>query len=383
MYLLEGQIHHPLLSASHLNVVHAARYVIHVLIALEYRILLISPVSLIILSSSFVQCFATKQHLERHSNLHTKETLYSCPECDKVLLDKSYLLRHMRVHAELKPFSCNICQKKFRTACSLKRHETTHDPSSRPHVCPDCDKRFPDRSSLKKHSRIHAGVKTHVCIICAKGFCHVGDYNLHLKGHDIVKQYHCDQCGKEFARHNNLLRHKAVHSDDSNFQCIICKGCFQHASTLTRHILSCHPEAARVKKKRSRHTDSQSSGNLPQESISLEDGVSFHTSANVLLNASENDLPPQAKIVSSLNSSDHVSNIDKKIAICPDRCAENVHDAATVDITSNPPNVALSPSSFEIYQFDAHGTLVKMTDNLSFQVMSTCSKLDQPGKLHG
>lgn len=290
--------------------------------------------------------FVTKQHLERHSNLHSMETLYPCQKCDKVLLDKSYLIRHMRVHDELKAFTCSICQKKLYSASSMKRHTTTHDPTLRPCYCPDCGKRFPNNSSLKKHSLTHSGVKAYICTICAKCFSYVGDLNTHLRSHDSVKNFQCNECGKEFSKHNNLIRHKMVHVSDSKYKCSICKVCFQHASTLTRHVLASHPETARVKRRHVSHTKSQELKSMAPE------GEDHNGTRN---NVGNQESVSEAHAIPFKYSDGSVQN----------NSSENEHGSLNqIEL------IRSSPSSFQIYEFDATGTLVEITDTVSLQSTS-------------
>lgn len=273
--------------------------------------------------------FATKQHLERHNNLHSMETLYPCEECDKVLLDRSYLLRHMKTHVGVRQFKCGSCEKAFLTPSSLRRHETLHNPDLRNHVCSQCGKRFPDNSSLRKHSHIHTGVKAHVCPTCGNGFSHLGDYNIHMKCHDPVKQYRCDYCGKEFARHNNMVRHRAVHSGEGNHTCSTCNVSFQHAGTLTRHILSCHPEKAKVKNSVGHPVS------VPSE-VQTEEDV-------------DGDLVAQ-------NSKTECDRISTK---------EDEETNLSQQITL----IRSSPSSFQIYRLNELGVLERLAESVSVEML--------------
>ncbi|KAK3923395.1 Zinc finger protein 805 [Frankliniella fusca] len=307
--------------------------------------------------STCSKTFVTRQHLARHTNLHSMETLYPCQECDKVCLDRSYLLRHMRTHEAEKPFACTECSKCFRTVNNLKRHSTSHDQSLRQCVCVECGKRFPDNSSLKKHSLCHSGVKTHICTICAKGFSYVGDLNMHMKGHDQVKEYECSDCGRQFSRHTNLVRHRAVHSENGIFQCTVCRVSFQHAATLTRHILSSHPGYVKVRKKtlpssdnsrkpRAEHmtdTDDESLNNISTETAS-------NTCTQINSNGSEyNELVEQNVQISS----------SQHIALLPS-----------------------SQSSFEIYQIDNSGSFLKISDALSVQSLQLLNNEQSPSALY-
>ena len=270
--------------------------------------------------------FATRQHLDRHSNLHSKQTLYPCSKCDKVMLDKSYLSRHLRTHSGDRPFSCNTCHKRFLTASSLRRHMSVHNQMLRPYVCSECGKRFPDNSSFKKHIHLHSGVRTHVCLVCAKGFAHVGDLNLHMKSHNPVKEFCCDVCGKEFSRHNNLTRHKRVHSGEGSFKCDSCNVSYQHAGTLTRHILTCHPGKAKLKKTAYWHLDSVK--NEDEESSSCE----------ILKDGSVENY--------------YYMNCGQTIS------TDNTASQHVESVTASKP-------SFEIYKLDAAGNLRRVDDPLS------------------
>ncbi|XP_034255633.1 zinc finger protein OZF-like [Thrips palmi] len=275
------------------------------------------------------KAFATRQHLERHNNLHSKKTLYPCEECDKVLLDRSYLLRHMKIHIGVRRFKCRTCEKAFLTPSSLRRHETLHNPDLRSHVCSQCGKRFPDNSSLQKHSHLHTGVKKHVCPVCGHGFSHLGDYNIHMKCHDPVKEYQCDDCGRRFARHNNMVRHRAVHSGEGSHSCDTCNVSFQHAGTLTRHILSCHPEKAKVKKSVV-HPPSVAPEVLAEEDV-------------------DGDL----------------DMLDSKIEVDRINSKENEETGLSQQITL----IRSSPSSFQIFRLNDVGVLERIAENVSVEVL--------------
>lgn len=296
----------------------------------------------------FLQAFGTKQHLDRHFNLHSMETLYPCEECDKVLLDRSYLLRHMKIHVGERRFKCITCEKAFLTPSSLRRHETLHNPDLRNHICHQCGKRFPDNSSLRKHSHLHTGVKKHICQTCGKGFSHLGDYNIHLKSHDPVKEFRCDDCGKEFARHNNMVRHKAVHSGEGNHSCDTCNVSFQHAGTLTRHILSCHPEKTKFKNV----VDPPASA--PSEVLTGEDG--------------DSDLAVQ-------DSENEKGRINSK---------GNVENGLSQQITL----VKSSPSTFEIYKLNEMGVLERIAESVSVEMLcsgdqASCGPIQVNDKWNG
>ncbi|KAE8752699.1 hypothetical protein FOCC_FOCC000439 [Frankliniella occidentalis] len=294
------------------------------------------------------KAFVTRQHFERHTNLHSMETLYPCQQCDKVCLDRSYLLRHIRTHAAERPFACTICDKRFRTLANLKRHTTSHDQSLRQFACTECGKRFPDNSSLKKHYLGHSGVKTHICIICAKGFNYVGDLNMHMKSHELVKNYHCADCGREFSRHSNLMRHKAVHAENGVFQCTVCSVSFQHAATLTRHILSNHPGHIKVKKRTFPPSDEMRQS-VNDKSISQSDDESSNDTCTEINSNSVGDEQVEKNIGSS---SEH-------IAVVPS-----------------------SSSSFEIYQIDGSGGLVRVTDALSIQSLQLVNNEQSSSELY-
>lgn len=306
--------------------------------------------------------FSTKQHLERHMNLHSLEKLYTCPECDKVLADKSYLIRHMKIHTGERNHECVQCDKRFLSASSLKRHQSTHDPSLRLFICTECDKRFPDNSGLKKHAKTHDRVKTHICTICAKGFSNVGDLNIHFKYHDHVKHFKCEDCGKEFSRNNNLLRHRAIHSGVGDFKCTICSVRFQHAATLTRHILSCHPGEVNVKTKKQ------------SESKSVEKATKDHDDnfAQAIKSEPLDGKPDQTSqcdvaIDQSTNSQVHVSNV---VPVQNELC--NVSSGYQIDSEN------MNSSAYEIYQIDDSGSLVKISDSSAPSSQSIQIKILNP-----
>ena len=55
--------------------------------------------------------------------VHDKEKMYQCDECDKKFFKTNSLTRHkISVHEKIRPFSCENCDSKFKDKSALKYH---------------------------------------------------------------------------------------------------------------------------------------------------------------------------------------------------------------------------------------------------------------------
>jgi hypothetical protein len=72
--------------------------------------------------------FDTKNSLEKHKVVHTKEKLFPCTVCSKEFSRKKNLVQHMWIHSENKRFECVPCKKKFNQKVTWKIHMKSRHP---------------------------------------------------------------------------------------------------------------------------------------------------------------------------------------------------------------------------------------------------------------
>ena len=95
--------------------------------------------------------------MNSHRCIHTGETRFVCPDCDKTFKQSRSLNRHRRIHAGENPFVCLGCDKNFRLKVDLIEH-CKICTEEKPYACPDCDEKFKEKGELNKHYReIHTG----------------------------------------------------------------------------------------------------------------------------------------------------------------------------------------------------------------------------------
>ena len=80
------------------------------------------------------------------------EKPYECNVCGKMFKLKQHLTRHTYIHTGVKMFKCSECGKKFNQSNTLKIH-TIINSGEKPYKCISCEKRFSDPSAFRKHTR--------------------------------------------------------------------------------------------------------------------------------------------------------------------------------------------------------------------------------------
>jgi len=85
---------------------------------------------------SFPDCqhsYRTHEKLEKHKKTHegqesTKQKLFACPVCKRILTTKQSLTEHLFTHKEKKMFRCSEvgCGKKFKQYSQLCNHRKLH-----------------------------------------------------------------------------------------------------------------------------------------------------------------------------------------------------------------------------------------------------------------
>jgi uncharacterized Zn-finger protein len=186
---------------------------------------------------------------------------YKCPQCEYSFNRRDHLTRHSLVHTKLKPYHCTYCSKDFTRNDHLRRHqqrvhgEETAAAASMADVhqrfiCQECKAIFTSSGHLRVHMEnkhhndftdfmnhqqeqqpprkiqtqdtsyvIVDGKKRPVCQLCNKSFSKKDHLTRHMNNlhaginsttfeHFAPEQsYNCNLCGKRFSRPEFLRRH--------------------------------------------------------------------------------------------------------------------------------------------------------------------------------
>ena len=243
-------------------------------------------------------CPATFRHLSRlkiHSQKHTGQNAFPCPQCEssfpckkqllqhqekdhwgsapitcqqcgKVLKSMMSLEQHLLFHTGERPYGCDVCGESFRSQPALSMHRRTHNPD--PFKCRECSAEFLDPASYKVHMNDHAGVKPHLCSVCGDAFAqryqlkqhmvrhgrkqfvceHCGSafytsfqHKVHVMRHLGIKPFTCELCDKSFVRKGKLKQHHiSVHLRTKPYKCNLCDKAYSDTSRLNEHVRAIH-----------------------------------------------------------------------------------------------------------------------------------------------
>lgn len=185
---------------------------------------------------------------------------YKCPQCEYSFNRRDHLTRHSLVHSKLKPYHCTYCSKDFTRNDHLRRHQqrvhgeetaaaaSMSDVTQR-FICQECKAIFTSSGHLRVHMEnkhhndfsnfmnhqqdqsprkvqsqdttyvIVDGKKRPVCQLCNKSFSkkdhlsrhmnnlHAGVNNTTFEHFTPEQSYNCSLCGKRFSRPEFLRRH--------------------------------------------------------------------------------------------------------------------------------------------------------------------------------
>lgn len=185
---------------------------------------------------------------------------YKCQQCPYSFNRRDHLTRHTLVHTKLKPYHCTYCSKDFTRNDHLRRHQqrvhgeetaaaaSLNDVTQR-FICQECKAIFTSSGHLRVHMEnkhhndfsefmnhqqeqsprkfysqdtsylIVDGKKRPVCQLCNKSFSkkdhltrhmnnlHAGINNTTFEHFTPEQSYNCNLCGKRFSRPEFLRRH--------------------------------------------------------------------------------------------------------------------------------------------------------------------------------
>ncbi|XP_055938159.1 gastrula zinc finger protein XlCGF49.1-like [Argiope bruennichi] len=150
-------------------------------------------------------------------NLHNQlkevskfKEVHVCSTCGKEFRRKDHLNKHTAVHSGERPFVCLVCGKDFSRKDRLKDHCVMH--LSNGWSCYFCGRMFSQRCVLRKHEMIHRGVKPFSCKLCDRKFSRKNDLLRHGTSHTGEKTHFCEVCGKGFSQKRLLKRHLHIHT---------------------------------------------------------------------------------------------------------------------------------------------------------------------------
>lgn len=146
--------------------------------------------------------------LQLSSAIKYKE-MHVCSTCGREFKRKDHLQKHSIIHSKARPFPCLVCGKSFARKDRLKQHCVIH--LSNGWSCYFCGKMFSQRCILRKHEMIHRGVKPFSCELCDRKFSRKNDLLRHSTIHSGEKAHLCEECGKGFSQKRLLKRHLNIH----------------------------------------------------------------------------------------------------------------------------------------------------------------------------
>lgn len=200
---------------------------------------------------SCVECeksFKRSTHLSTHLALVHKLNV----------ADDKHKLKGDKLRVGSGDFVCSICAKRCHNASKLLSHERTHTKQSA-FSCTECEQIFNCTERLNVHLvDVHhlevtaedteekaakvrrKGSRVYVCSTCGQQ-C---DSPAHLKRHQVIhtneRPFACTECDKTFRRSDNLTAHlAALHGtrvDKSRYSCTICQEKFNFRSSFEEHL---------------------------------------------------------------------------------------------------------------------------------------------------
>ncbi|XP_076288001.1 uncharacterized protein LOC143212765 isoform X4 [Lasioglossum baleicum] len=138
--------------------------------------------------------------------------IYVCQVCGNHYDQKSYLIAHNRIahgyqRNEVRRFKCRVCKKKFTFQHSLESH-LCNEPSF---LCSHCGKKFSTNYTMLLHMRSHTGERPHQCTVCQKSFSRAMSLRIHILTHTGERPYICDLCGRSFTQRTTMMIHRRRH----------------------------------------------------------------------------------------------------------------------------------------------------------------------------
>ena len=173
----------------------------------------------------------------------TKQTRFSCDECNYTCARQDHLVSHHRIHTDERPFACNEpgCSYASVQLGNLNTHKLTHS-GQKPYACdwPGCSFRCSQSGHLNQHKRTHTNEKPFTCDFPGCSYTSAQSSNLatHKKIHE-EKTHVCSwpDCSSLFTLKHQLEQHMRTHTGVRPFTCNWpgCTSAFVKSSHLTIH----------------------------------------------------------------------------------------------------------------------------------------------------
>ena len=150
------------------------------------------------------------------------ERKHICPVCGKGFNTKQHLTRHTVVHSKVKPFKCDAdqCDKSYGSAATLLQHkEEAHLGVM--HECLECGRRFGVKSNMTRHYKdVHGEEKPFKCPKCGVQFAQKTALSRHIETvHDKLRAFKCEHCGKSFGQACDRKTHIEIVHFNIRFSC--------------------------------------------------------------------------------------------------------------------------------------------------------------------
>ncbi|XP_041660022.1 zinc finger protein 888-like [Cheilinus undulatus] len=153
--------------------------------------------------------FRTKTDKLKHEQVHQdNKDCYNCRKCPMTFTTSKKRRTHMSQHKK-EGFKCGVCELEFPKKQHLLRHSVVHT-GEKPHKCTVCERAFAQASHLKSHMRLHTGERPFKCQHCDKCFNH----NVSLKSH--VQRYHAGSSGPKSNKRKREKRETDSADADTN-----------------------------------------------------------------------------------------------------------------------------------------------------------------------
>ncbi|XP_038076744.1 oocyte zinc finger protein XlCOF28-like isoform X2 [Patiria miniata] len=165
-----------------------------------------------------------------------------CALCDFTSFPGYAMKRHMRIHTGEKPFMCAMCDQSFTQKSSLKEHLWKHSVLHSRHKCPHCDALFNLLADVQSHTiYMHSKVIENLaCSFCEAVFDDRYSLLQHEKTHDDMYRYQCLECAFSSKFKDKLIIHMSVHNKHTPLRCNACKNTYKGKAGLLSHLFQMH-----------------------------------------------------------------------------------------------------------------------------------------------